>query len=166
MGMAVGLYYYHIDEGVKGGEIELSSLIALNEDETSVPSKAIGIDVVEGTSLVFHNALCYHRVRELHGTGSRKIISFFLLHPDAPNRIDASNVVVNWDRRARDFVESCFIEMEEYEHSWLIGLVLEYVVGDREYIAKAADQHEKCRLAFSNHRPSRISNSRSFSDDN
>jgi len=110
--------------------------------------------------------LCYHRVRELHGTGSRKIISFYLLHPDAQNRIDASNVVVNWDRRARDFVESCFIEMEDYDNSWLIGLVLEFVVGDREYIAKAADQYKQCRLAISDPRRSGASNSRALLDDN
>merc|ERR1719361_1156961 len=53
---AVGLYYYQIDEGIKGGELELSSLIIVEDNHRvrgRTELKDIRVSVKEGTSLVF-----------------------------------------------------------------------------------------------------------------
>jgi len=195
---AVGLYYYHIDEGIKGGELELSSIVdsqssyammqgipppMYNREELSL--KKIRVPVSEGMSLVFSNDLCYHRVCKLHGNGSRKMFAFFLLrdgvepaplqnqrfpspmgYTNAPMvgmyggdsstlsqpTMTAQTVVVNWKHHSRHFVESHLRDIlgaKEYGargNEWLIRLVQEYVVGNRQYIEKAMDINRHCRF--------------------
>ena len=104
--------------------------------------------------------ICFVTVRKLHGTGSRKIIAFFLMRHNAVHCIDASNVVVNWKHHGREFVERSLKEIEDIGlesisgNEWLIPLILEYMVGDRQYIARAADFYRQCRLASADPRSS------------
>merc|ERR1712217_294144 len=103
------------------------------------------VKLSEGTSLVFSNDYCYHRVRRLYGNGSRKIIAFFLLRDSSVHPFDARNVAVNAKHHATYFVVQTLREMDQYGHSWLIELIQQYVVGDREYIAKAMDANRESR---------------------
>ena len=111
--------------------------------------------VSEGTSLVFSNYHCSHQVQKLYGTGARKIISFFLLGNQAAPLLDARSVVVNWSEKARGFVESMLRDIEEMNplaasggNEWMVHLVQQYVVGDHEYVERAADLHRECRMAI------------------
>jgi len=124
---AVGLYYYQIDEGIKGGELELSSVVEVGQQGSYGPYGPVHefpgpqmyghrqsqqftelthseVKLFEGTSLVFSNDYCYHRVRKLYGNGSRKIIAFFLLRDSSVHPFDARNVTVNVKHHGTYFV--------------------------------------------------------------
>merc|ERR1712083_289735 len=58
--VAVGLYYYQIDDGIQGGELELSSFIKNGAGRKDLRKDKIKVS--EGTSLVFSNDYCYHRL--------------------------------------------------------------------------------------------------------
>eukprot|EP01083_Nonionella_stella_P318819 1167306_1 len=146
---AVALYYYHVDEGIIGGELEVSSVIDVEEDETYsgvTELKETNIEVKEGTSLVFSNDLCYHRVCKLYGTGSRKILAFFLIAP-VQITIDARFVVVNWQYHAKCMLLKWLREFNE-GYDWVLDIVCEYVVGDKKYVQKAREMYKKCRTAY------------------
>ena len=148
------MYYYQIDKGIKGGELELSSVIEVEdtgrlEGQTTICDYTIPVQ--EGMSLVFSNVFAYHRVRELYGNGSRKIIAFFLLRNDALHPLDARRVVVNWKHHARVFVQQALREFVPNDsvvnHKWLVDLVQDYVVGDESFVKKAIDKYRDCRNA-------------------
>merc|ERR1712217_47551 len=105
------------------------------------------VKLFEGTSLVFSNDYCYHRVRKLYGNGSRKIIAFFLLRDSSVHPFDARNVAVNVKHHATYFVVQTLREMNQHGHSWLIQLVKHYVVGDNKYITNALDAYRESRRA-------------------
>merc|ERR1719361_828955 len=115
--------------------------------------KDIRVAVQEGTSLVFDNEECFHRVRELWGNGSRKMIAFNLLRHDAVHPLDARQVVVNWKHHTRHFVEQSLREIVADDavigNEWLVHLMQSYVVGDKHYIARAMDHHRKCKMVQS-----------------
>merc|ERR1712130_624262 len=146
--MAVGLYYYHIDEGIKGGELQLSSLIETTRNGSEL--RHFQVPVTEGRSVVFSNDLCYHRVQKIHGNGNRKIIAFFLMRMEsgllAEHTMDAGNIFINLQYHGMHFVDCILREMKKDGNEWLISLILEYVVGDREYIARARDKHRHCTM--------------------
>jgi len=147
---AVGLYYYHVDEGIKGGELEISSLIGGKRGGSRLQKCSVRIS--EGLSLVFSNDLCYHKVCKLHGNGSRKMIAFFLLRDGANHSLSAQDVVVNWEYHSKHFVESNLrqiLSADEYGaqgNEWMIQLIQKYVVGDRKYVERAMDINRRCRL--------------------
>ena len=148
---AVGLYYYQIDDGIKGGQLELSSVIRVEDDiewEGRTALKRTKIPLSEGSSLVFSNSLCYHRVCPLFGTGSRKIMAFFLLRNGAPHSIDSRSVIVNLKHHTRYFVMQSLRKFQDNDSGeWLIGLIQQYVVGSQEYIAEATNRFRHCRKA-------------------
>ena len=156
---AVGLYYYQIDDGIEGGELELSSVIKVEQlehhsaDRQFTEMKRLKVELSEGTSLVFSNDYCYHRVCKLHGNGSRKMIAFFLLRGSAVHPFDARDVAVNLKHHATHFVEQSLRAIDDENmwrgNAWLIRLVQQYVVGDRAHIAKALDIYRDCRQAQS-----------------
>ena len=142
----------------KGGELEISSVIAA-KDEGDRGGRTVlrrtKVAVSEGMSLVFSNKLCYHRVCRLHGNGSRKIIAFFLMdyYDRRENNVDARYVTVNWKYHAKVFVERGLREIAN-EHpnagignEWFIELVQQYVVGDRQFIAEAVGRFRHCHGA-------------------
>eukprot|EP00484_Ammonia_sp_Unknown_P003458 CAMPEP_0197077110 /NCGR_PEP_ID=MMETSP1384-20130603/212451_1 /TAXON_ID=29189 /ORGANISM="Ammonia sp." /LENGTH=552 /DNA_ID=CAMNT_0042515969 /DNA_START=194 /DNA_END=1853 /DNA_ORIENTATION=- len=175
---AVGLYYYHIDKDIKGGELELSSVIqaedtherdgvtvlretsvAVKEGSSVVFKRRSGVTVLretsvavnEGSSVVFNNKLCYHRVSKLYGNGSRKIIAFFLLSPSRwYSAIDARFVVVNWKYHAEHLLFQWLKEEGLMNgYEWILDILCEYVVGDRKYIEDATEFYNECRRAYS-----------------
>ena len=63
--------------------------------------------------------------------------------------------MVNWSEKARVFVESTLRDMEDMNplvasggNEWMVHLVQQYVVGDHEYVERAADLHRECRMAI------------------
>merc|ERR1712083_402084 len=102
----------------------------------------IRVAVKEGTSLVLDNDKCFHRVRELWGNGSRKMIAFNLLRHDAVHPLDARHVV---EQSLREIVDDDGVIGNE----WLVHLLQAYVVGDQRYIERAMDQQRKCKMAQS-----------------
>eukprot|EP01083_Nonionella_stella_P297836 1011193_1 len=149
---AVALYYYHVDEGISGGELEVSSVINVEASESYygvTELQSTRIAVKEGTSLVFSNELCYHRVCTLYGTGSRKILAFFLIAPGLTVNIpiDARFVVVNWEHHAK-FILLKWLEEWDEGYDWILDIVCAYVVGDKAYVEKAIEMYNKCRRAY------------------
>ena len=139
----------------KGGELEISSVIAA-KDEGDRGGRTVlrrtKVAVSEGMSLVFSNKLCYHRVCRLHGSGSRKIIAFFLMddYDQRKNKVDARYVTINWKYHAKLFVERGLKEIAS-EHpnagignEWFIELVQQYVVGERQFIKEAVERFRHC----------------------
>merc|ERR1712217_914886 len=136
--------------GIKGGELELSSVVANGSkgpDRQYTKLRHSEVKVSEGTSLVFSNDYCYHRVRKLYGNGSRKIIAFFLLRDSSVYPFDARNVAVNVKHHAMYFVEQSLREMNQYGHLWLIRMIQQYVVGDKGYISMALDAYRESKRA-------------------
>eukprot|EP00485_Elphidium_margaritaceum_P013319 CAMPEP_0202729184 /NCGR_PEP_ID=MMETSP1385-20130828/186003_1 /ASSEMBLY_ACC=CAM_ASM_000861 /TAXON_ID=933848 /ORGANISM="Elphidium margaritaceum" /LENGTH=649 /DNA_ID=CAMNT_0049395441 /DNA_START=45 /DNA_END=1995 /DNA_ORIENTATION=+ len=156
--IAVALYYYHIDESVRGGQLQLSSVIQVQDTEQRQGATTLErteIAVQEGTSLVFCNDKCYHRVSELYGSGSRKIIAFFLLRPNGRSfsgPIDAGLVVVNWKFHGKQLLlkwlrdDRLVHAFDGYE--WMIQIVSEFLVGDRRYIEDATELFNECRRGY------------------
>eukprot|EP01084_Bolivina_argentea_P312820 541618_1 len=106
---AIALYYYHMDENIIGGNLEIHSVIQ-QDDHYDIHGKDVfhtTVAINEGTLLVFDNQLCYHRVSKMRlnnemdlEIGSRKIIVFFLIKPDNfmddINNPDTSVIGTNW----------------------------------------------------------------------
>ena len=62
-------------------------------------------------------------------------------------------IVVNWKAHSKHFVESWLRNLQNFNvlargNEWLVNLVQDYVVGNQEYIKRAADMYGKCRLEW------------------
>jgi len=152
---AVGLYYYHIDDEIKGGELELSAVVQANVTQYRhgiTVLRETSVSVKEGMSLVFNNKLCYHRVSKLYGNGSRKIIAFFLITPNhlrSTPMLDALSIVVNWKYHTQYLVFEWLKEeglLNGYE--WMLDILYEFVVGDKRYVEEAVELYVKCRKSY------------------
>jgi len=90
--LAVGLYYFHFDSCLQGGDIELKAVVnrgcgGTNVDEIKCPTQ-------EGTAVVFKNDLVYHRLAQLSypkvssssgsytPVGRRSVLAFFFVNPN------------------------------------------------------------------------------------
>eukprot|EP01083_Nonionella_stella_P199082 730308_1 len=156
---AVGVYYYHIDDTIHGGELQLSSVVDVKEDNSwfnnyvgATALQDIKIKPKEQMSVVFSNDLCYHRVLQLYGNGSRKMLAFFLLRPNIGVNvsIDARFVVVNWQYHAKKLVLK-WMSLDMLKNSgceWLLLAIYEFIVGNKKYIEEATELYNQCRRAF------------------
>jgi len=132
--MAVGIYYYHVDPALTGGELELQVPLRYGCGNRGVGKHAV--PVKSGSAVVFSNLEPYHRMTKLEykpqddnknaPMAERKILSFFVLDASTPCK-SSREVPVN----VRTGYQKQITEVTPLQRE-LASIVCDYVCGSLE----------------------------------
>jgi len=168
---AIGIYYYQIDNGLSGGDLQLSGVYKCIDTDYQTGGTMIrdcNVKVSEGMGIVFNNERLYHKVKSLKKTSNddtnttlhRKIISFFLMDITkyiSSNCIDTRYITVNWKYHTiyllKHWILKCFTDNNQalLGHKYLYNIIIEYVCGTTKYIDQMKQKYYQCRRQYSYH---------------
>ena len=144
--IAVGIYYYDIDNSIEGGDLSL-------ETDPNNTRKCLnyGIylqrkefnyftinNIQTGNCIVFSNIDgIYHKLNKLHGYGKRKILAFFLVDPNKMNvKKSSHSIIVNWDdvtlRILNKWEKEDLQQLQSSIPDSLRDLIVSFVIGDEK----------------------------------
>ncbi len=165
---AIGIYYYHIDDDLIGGDLQLHSLVENddNYDTHGAVMRKYVIKVKQNRIIVFNNYATYHKVTKLwlrkdSISGHRKCVLFFILDIDhyvdlyldttlikTNLQYEMIQLVMIWAKlRNVNDMYSKFNEKYNYHngYKWLFDIITIYLIGDDHFIQHTKDLFRKSR---------------------
>ena len=166
----IGIYYYHIDSNIIGGDLELHACITTNDGHENHGYKMRKriIPIKERNVVVFNNAKTYHKVTETKlkdgQIGHRKAILFFVIKDkEFENILDTSVFGVNLQYSMIIIVNHWFnissynryifgnnMELYNYNigYKWMYDIIQMYLIGNNEYRLKTTQNFRKSRKIY------------------
>ena len=127
----VGLYFPHIDNTIKGGDLMITTTGEAGCGSV-VPISA-SFNCLENFAIVFNNEDNFHQLNSLYGYGKRLIFAFFIV--DEKSKIESSNeIMVNMEWKTLKLIDLMEKETGIELPDLVRELIVSFVVGDDHFV--------------------------------